>query len=558
MERISGETCTIDDLTLLPDDDCFFAVTGPSTLKSSVMGVPYFPGNDQWCDITEERQHQDDIPSKHNTMCNGISTFEVVRRNQDFEDFVPKNDNETDTTPEFIILQPLPSGQPFISILDYSGSMDGSRINNLKQGFKRFMTYDIDLDLKIPLGVVKFSSRSNTFIAHEIVPIDSEAIRNEIINEVNKGKKGETRATCLHTGIQKGLEALKNFGADKGGVGIFLTDGGQSCGDGLDDWLTEIIDDVLAQEMKFCTIAFSNDADPRLEALAARTNGASFLVPDDSGPEYVNNALAGCLQFLASTPSNQKFSEILQKSYSDKIDQIKEDFIIDQYSGKDLRIQIDYDIKGTYTLSSSIDNEENSLTGVNVVELSYPSVNPGPYSITLKPSSNAKINFLTILIKSKSSDGNEPLAAKCWTSSGSEDLQLSQEDPDKLVIYGQAMQGMNPVINARIDAIVTDDSNEEKTVTLKDDGIAPDLIKNDGIYSAFHIVPNKDGKSRYSLVCKVNGDDNTKVVNSTLSNRGKSLPSHPSASAPLCCGSVAVKVLHIFIYILQILYILIN
>ena len=176
-------------------------------------------------------------------------------------------------------------------------------------------------------------------------------------------------------------------------------------------------------------------------------------------------------------------------------------------------------------------------------------MNPGPYSITLKPSSNAKINFLTILIKSKSSDGNEPLAAKCWTSSGSEDLQLSQEDPDKLVIYGQAMQGMNPVINARIDAIVTDDSNEEKTVTLKDDGIAPDLIKNDAIYSAFHIVPNKDGKSRYSLVCKVNGDDNTKVVNSTLSNRGKSLPSHPSASAPLCCGSVAVKVMHIYFYI---------
>jgi len=299
--------------------------------------------------------------------------------------------------------------------------------------------------------------------------------------------------------------------------------------------------------MKFCTIAFSNAADPKLEELAAKTNGASFLVPDNSGPEYVNNALAGCLQFLASIPSNQQFSDILQKSYSNEQDQIKETFFIDQYTGNDLRIQVDFDIRGTYTLTSSIDEEETSLNGKNTEELSFPSITPGQYSITLNPSSGAKINFLTILIKSKSSDRTEPLVAKCWTSSGSEDLELSGENPDKLVIYGQAMQGMNPVIDASIDAIVTSDANEESIVKLKDDGIAPDLIKNDGIYSAYHIVPNKSGKSRYSLDCKVNGDDSTQVVNSTLSSREKSLPSHPSASAPLCCGSVAV----IFLYLVE-------
>ena len=38
------------------------------------------------------------------------------------------------------------------------------------------------------------------------------------------------------------------------------------------------------------------------------------------------------------------------------------------------------------------------------------------------------------------------------------------------------------------------------------------------------------------------GDDQTLVVDPTVTSKGKSLPSHPSASAPLCCGSVAVKV----------------
>jgi len=196
---------------------------------------------------------------------------------------------------------------------------------------------------------------------------------------------------------------------------------------------------------------------------------------------------------------------------------------------------------GTYTLTTSIDDQKATLNGVDVVELIFPSFETGSHTVTLSPSSNAKINFLTILIKSKAADGIEPLVAKCWSSSGSEDLQLSGENPDKLVLFGQAMQGMNPVIDAGILAIVTSEENEEDSVTLKDDGIAPDLIKNDGIYSAFHIVQNKNGKSRYSLVCKVAGDDQTQVVNPTVSSRGKSLPSHPSASAPLCCGSVAVK-----------------
>ena len=543
MENTSGTNCTIDDLTLLPEDECFYVVTGPSTLKSSVMGVPYFPGNDQWCDITEERLHHSDIPTRHNTMCDGLSVFEVVRESQDFEDYVPQN-NETDTKPNFVILQPKPSGQPFISILDYSGSMynetTGVRMNNLKQGFRRFMTYDIDLELKIPIGIVKFNSNSS--IAHNIIPIDSEDDRDALIDEVNKDSKG---GTCLHKGIRTGIEALKRYGQNKGGVGIFLTDGGQACSGGLEDWLTEVIDEVLNQEMKFCTIAFSNAADPKLEELAARTNGASFLVPDFSGPEYVNNALKGCLQFLASIPSNQQFFDILQKSYKNNSNQITETFSVDQYSGKDVKIQLDFDISGSYSLNTNIDEQEKKMTGVDVVELPFITVSPGLYSITLTPSNGAKINFLTILIKSKSVDDKDPLKTKCWTSAGSQDLNLAISNPDKLVIYGQAIQGMNPVIGASIEALVTNAENKETSITLLDNGVVPDAIKDDGIYSAYYNVPNVegiDGKSRYSFVCKIEGKNETSVVNLTAMSRGKSLPSHPSVSAPLCCGSVAVKV----------------
>jgi len=542
MERMSGESCSFDSLTLMPEDDCFFAVNGPSTLKSSVMGVPYFPGNDQWCDITEERQHHSEIPTKHNTMCDGLSVFEVVRKNPDFAEFEPKN-NETNTTPKFTILQPESSVQPYVFVLDYSNSMvrkDNGRLAAMKQSIKRFLTYDVDMDLGLPVGVVRFSAIADTIIAENITKVDSKDARDHIINTVNDMKN--TGQTCLQTGIQKGLQALREFDTPTGGAAIFITDGGQYCGNGGNfekDWLSVIIDDVLAQNVRFCTIALSNAADPKLEELAVRTNGASYFVRDHSGPEGLNNALAGCLQFLPSTPSQSQ--EIFQKSYINTNSLIIESFSIDQYSGTDMKLQVDFDISGTYMLTTSIDNQYWGLKDVDVVELSYPPVETGTYTVTLTPESNAKINSATILIKSKSADDIEPLVAKCWSSSGSEDLQLSGENPDKLVLFGQVMQGMNPVIDAGIVAMVTSDENEEESVTLKDDGIAPDLIKNDGIYSAYHIVPNEDGKHRYSLVCKVAGDDQTLVVDPTVTSKGKSLPSHPSASAPLCCGSVAVK-----------------
>ena len=90
------------------------------------------------------------------------------------------------------------------------------------------------------------------------------------------------------------------------------------------------------------------------------------------------------------------------------------------------------------------------------------------------------------------------------------------------------------MLDADLRAIITEDE-----LQLKDDGIAPDNIKNDGIYSAYYIPNNNGDEVRYSLVCKIAGTEDTTVVNTSSS---RSLPSHPSSSTPLCCGSQAVKV----------------
>ena len=77
--------------------------------------------------------------------------------------------------------------------------------------------------------------------------------------------------------------------------------------------------------------------------LSLRTGGAALFVPDGSGAEYVNNALAGCLDFLPSVPSSQKKFSLLQKTYESGKN-VEETITIDNFSGKDVSVQIDHDL----------------------------------------------------------------------------------------------------------------------------------------------------------------------------------------------------------------------
>ena len=266
MESVNNGECDINSENGMPSDDCIFVVNGPSSLESSVMAVPYLDGNDQWCDITEERLHNSEITTKHNTMCEGLSVFEVVRQSPDFIDYVSLNSTATD--PKFTIIQPRGSSEPFAFLLDYSGSMydnDNNRRNPMVQGVKRFLEIDVDLEKSLPVGVAEFSNDAS--IVYPITPIIDEKTREQIINAVDEIQKG--LGTCLHIGVRESLKALKNYTAT-GGMVVFMTDGGQSCDDNIKDWLAEIIEEVLSQKVRFCTIALSNSADQDLESLAQR------------------------------------------------------------------------------------------------------------------------------------------------------------------------------------------------------------------------------------------------------------------------------------------------
>ena len=141
-------------------------------------------------------------------------------------------------------------------------------------------------------------------------------------------------------------------------------------------------------------------------------------------------------------------------------------------------------------------------------------------------------------MKSKAPEDTLPITAECWTNVGSRDVILTGEEADRLVIFGSGRQGLSPVIAADLRAFVTSDGEPDWEISLKDDGVSPDNVGNDGIYSAYFtdFKPNQ-GETRHSLVCEVTGTEETKVVTRTA----RAFPSAPSSSTPMCCGSSGVR-----------------
>merc|ERR1719266_1048794 len=97
---------------------------------------------------------------------------------------------------------------------------------------------------------------------------------------------------------------------------ILLTDGEYACPD-TENW-PSFESDLKAtkdQNVRVITMAFSNNADQRIERLALETGGASFFVPDTSGPSDLNNGFSGALAYQPEGPMAEKSVAIVEKTF---------------------------------------------------------------------------------------------------------------------------------------------------------------------------------------------------------------------------------------------------
>jgi len=539
----TGGKCSYDSKSGLPDANCIPYLGKNNTISSSIMGIPYLAGNDQFCDDTEKLYHRSDIPTKHNDMCNGQSTFEVVKKHADFAGFKEGN-KIADRKTTFEIVRPADSSS-FVMVLDVSGSMDDNcknkpkgcvyRIDRMKQSATRWINYD--LEDNIPLGLVKFSSKATVMSE---VKKTTAVNKKMFINLIDKLKADG--GTCLGKGLKEGLNVLKRSGVNQGGVLIFLTDGVYQCPGG--PTIDQVLPDLVKQGTRVITIAFSDNADPNIIKLAEATNGKSYFVPDESGPELINTALQGSLTYQPSVPSNQVKVIVLEETLKSK-DNISLDFTIDELLGKNVTVQIDFSGNPGSTIHLPNNVKEKFTQSSGVYQHLYSDLAPGTYTVKITTSKpHTTINYASIKVTAKACKDIVPIMTRCWTNIGNSKADLANPN-QKVYVMSEVLQGTNPVIGAKVVAYIErDDKPEPLEITLLDSGLEPDALANDGLYARYFTSfdPNKQN-TRYTLKCQVESTENSKINEGFLESKmqTRSLPKKPAAGTPVCCGSNTIR-----------------
>merc|ERR1719403_519125 len=218
---------------------------------------------------------------------------------------------------------------------------------------------------------------------------------------------------------------------------ILLTDGGYYCPDSASpagEWESFESDLTLIkdQNVRVITIAFSNFADDKIETLALETGGASFFVPDDSGPSDLNNAFSGALAYQPETPMAEKSVPIVEETFIGQ-KTVDVNFTIDQFASRELVLQLDFNSnsKVQISLDNVVLEEAFDTSAEEVYQNKKLNLSLGSHILTVTTTS--AMTALSVKVEGKAPEGSSPLTIESWTSLGEGDLDLSLEQPEHLV-----------------------------------------------------------------------------------------------------------------------------
>ncbi|XP_070377126.1 calcium-activated chloride channel regulator 1-like [Dermacentor albipictus] len=255
-------------------EDCVVVATQPEhdPVKSSIMYLPRLENIKDFCN-SEDKSHRHNkfAPNMHNKMCNGKPTWDVIKQNEDFMGLPPANMSKP-VVVEFDEIQMKPrTSLRAVLVLDLSKSMKAhKRLETLKDFLDDFLP--TLLDDFVQLAIVTFSRVAK--VLHPMMAVNHQTV--EGFRDAVKNMSAVAR-TCIGCGLQRALEVLNTSSeTPEGAMIVLLTDGMENEFPSIDD----VWPQLLASKVQVVTMAMGENAQDRLEELAAETKGQSYFFPD--------------------------------------------------------------------------------------------------------------------------------------------------------------------------------------------------------------------------------------------------------------------------------------
>lgn len=346
-------------------------------------------------------------------------------------------------------------------LMDASGSMKKTDPDNLRlDAGELFVRL---LDDSVALSILSFHSEV-TILSHKKNPVMD---REKLIKKI-RGIGSSGLYTDLYSALQSGLEEATEFNGKN--IVILLSDGKMDTGKpSRDAEYTDLIKKELfplakSKNIPIYTIAFSELSDKELlKEIAIKTSALYFMVKSASEIHHVFTTIFNEIKHPDSLPIRNR--EFLVDSSIKDINIV----VTKQASGKGIVLEDPFGKRYTY-LNHPAFMRWFSTTTFEMIGMGKPP--PGKWKIHYSALEGNQIFILTDLrLKIRELKNIYYLGEKLYIETWLEEK-------------GQRLDNI-PILLKSIEfsAILNTDNRLEKEITLRDDGIAPDKIKEDGIYT---------------------------------------------------------------------------
>ncbi|XP_049513615.1 calcium-activated chloride channel regulator 2-like [Dermacentor silvarum] len=290
---------------------------------------------------------------------------------------------------------------------------------------------------------------------------------------------------------------------------MVVTDGKEN----MEPNLTSMIPSLVNSLVEVSAFALGTAADPKLEELAAATNGRVFYFPDSQKFAAVHMEVA--LQ-TASTPGMVDSAWPIMVLHDERnfTNEISIEFPIDIGLTKKAtvltRVSAEKNIH-TWLIDPHGKNCTSCRTVVisHVVHITIPDrAQPGIWTLRVKSANNDPMD-INVRVMARPEDNTEPII-----TAG----QMTSMDPPQksaFVVIVDVTKGKKIVLKARVVAYITDPHGRLTTLTLHDNGKGADVYPDDGKYSGYYT--KFTGEGRYAVKARVNGKETRKSCCATCS-----------------------------------------
>ncbi|XP_072178777.1 calcium-activated chloride channel regulator 1-like [Diadema setosum] len=480
--------------------ECRFVPIGGQTVTSSLLfGTKDFhiPTINEFCDDDPESPnfHNAEALNLQNKRCSNLAAWTVMREKTNDFDNGPQV--VTNTTPIFTVIQ-APLSRSVVLVLDKSGSMStNERFTKVISASTEYIRSIIPL--KSQLGIVYFDSYAHE--GAELTPIVNDQTREILVNSLPPTNGG---GTSISRGIQKGIEVLGE--CSPGGYLLILSDG-MDYSNYVEDNRELIESSGVIIDVIMISDASSND----MRMLAEMTLGDFYFCADNGTGNCLIQAFQSTIterpNVAGQTTPVQIYSSDVQ--IQQNVDQEIVPLVIDNALGNDTVFTVTWTGSNPVTAmvtgweGTRIDHNDPRYHADNanhIISVTLPSAEPGPWNVTVINSQPSSPAYASVAVTSKpASSEYSPVTVTVILGSTAVDFSTTPA----LAIYAQVQQGYESVADADVEAIITDEQGRKTTISLLDNGSGSDLMRADGVFSAYFLQFTSNG--RYNVKVNVVG-----------------------------------------------------